>query len=138
MITSQNLLLRIQLGVIITYFIVKFWLRPFVLENEYGGSLKILVLSYPNYCEAIVGSIMIVFLLLLGNSKVKKDKFLLPEKYMPFFAVLIAGTYVILQEFKVHNLGGNNVYDIYDVGFSVVGLVTILCLLLYIQPKISL
>ena len=30
---------------------------------------------------------------------------------------------MLTQEFKLHNLGGNNVYDPYDVVASIVGLV---------------
>jgi len=116
---------------------VKFGLRPFVLENDYGGILKIFVLSYPNFCEAVAGTIMLFFFLLIINSKFKRKKFKLQEKYMPYVSVLIAGIYVLLQEFKVHNLGGNNVFDIYDVIFSLVGLITILCILIHIGPKIQ-
>ena len=37
-------------------------------------------------------------------------------------AVVIASIYVISQELKFHNLGGNNVYDSYDLIASILGL----------------
>ena len=37
-------------------------------------------------------------------------------------AVVIATIYVISQELKFHNLGGNNVYDPYDLIASITGL----------------
>lgn len=116
---------------------MKFIVRPFVLENDYGGFIKIVVLSYPNFCEAVVGTIMIAFILLVINSRVSGGEWKLREKYIPFVSFLIAGAYVLLQEYKVHNLGGNNVFDSYDVIFSVVGLVVILGVLVYIGPKVK-
>lgn len=38
-------------------------------------------------------------------------------------AVCIASMYVISQELKFHNLGGNNVYDPYDIAASLIGLI---------------
>ncbi|MEZ5288410.1 MAG: hypothetical protein R2712_27110 [Vicinamibacterales bacterium] len=38
-------------------------------------------------------------------------------------SVAITGAYVVLQEVKVHNLGGRNVYDPNDVVASIIGLV---------------
>ena len=67
------------------------------------------------------------------NSKVGIKSFKHREKYIPFVSVLISGTYVLLQEYKVHNLGGNNVFDMYDVIFSIVGLIVILSLLIYLD-----
>jgi hypothetical protein len=136
MITSQNILLRVQLVVSVSYIIVKFLIRPTVIDNEYTGLVKIFVLSYPNFCEAVVGTIFVAFLLLLINSKIVQGDFVLQEKYIPFISVLISGIYVLLQEFKVHNIGGNNVYDPYDVLFSILGLLVTLLFLNIIKPRV--
>jgi hypothetical protein len=44
-------------------------------------------------------------------------------------ATLIAGTYVLAQEFKLHSVGGNNVYDFNDVLASILGLVVVYLML---------
>lgn len=44
------------------------------------------------------------------------------DTYLHIIAVGIAAIYVLSQEFKFHNLGGNNVYDLYDVIASIIGL----------------
>ena len=51
-------------------------------------------------------------------------------------ATFLAAIYVILQEFKIHNLGGRNIYDPYDVIFSVLGLIAAYLLLLFLKPRI--
>ena len=51
-------------------------------------------------------------------------------------ATAAAAVYVILQEFKIHNLGGENVYDPYDVVFSVIGLITAYLILHTLKPRI--
>ncbi len=135
MITSQQILLRIQLLVIVSYVIVKFYFRPLILENAHGGVLKIFVLSYPNFCEAVVGTIFITFILLLLNRKLNKNSFRSFEKFIPFLATLFSGGYVILQELKIHNFGGSNTYDINDIIFSIIGLISTFILLQYLQPK---
>lgn len=135
MITAQQTLLRIQLGVIAAYMVVKFFLRPLVLESEYGGLLQIFVLSFPNFCEAVAGTIFITFaVLLLKNRFFVNSK--LKEKQLYLISVLLAGVYVLLQEFKIHNLGGNNIYDPFDVVFSIFGLLTVLYILNRLNPKI--
>ena len=42
--------------------------------------------------------------------------------YIHILAVSIAAFYVISQELKFHNIGGNNVYDPYDLIASIIGL----------------
>ena len=44
------------------------------------------------------------------------------DEYFYFVAVGLASIYSVTQEFKYHNLGGNNVYDPYDVIASLIGL----------------
>jgi hypothetical protein len=42
--------------------------------------------------------------------------------YVYLTALILASIYVISQEFELHNIGGNNVYDPYDLVASIVGL----------------
>jgi len=114
---------------------VKFLIRPIVIENEITGLIKIFSMSYPNFCEAIAGTIVIAFMLLVINGKFGKKGLGLKEEYIPLISILTSGIYVLLQEFKIHNIGGTNVYDPYDVIFSIIGLIIAYGLLLYVKPK---
>jgi hypothetical protein len=52
-------------------------------------------------------------------------------------AVTFAGIYVITQELKIHNLGGQNIYDPNDVVFSILGLIIGFSIVLYFDRKLS-
>lgn len=52
-----------------------------------------------------------------------------PNFAIYLLATLLAGTYVLTQEFKLHNLGGRNVYDPYDALASIIGIVGMLLVL---------
>ena len=121
-----------------SYFIVKFIIRPLVVGNETLRLIDIIAFSYPNFCEAVVGVIFLTFILLVTKGMLIKrnSNLVIKEKSLYQTAVLIAGIYVILQEFKIHNLGGENIFDINDVLFSILGLITIYLALLKIEPKI--
>jgi len=121
--------------VILSYFVIKFFVRPIVLENKDSGLAKIFVLSFPNFCEAVAGSIVTVFVLLIINKRIVKEGFRLKEKHLYLISILISGIYVLLQEFKIHNLGGLNVYDPYDVLFSILGLIVAFFLFKNIEPR---
>lgn len=47
----------------------------------------------------------------------------IPDLAVYLLATIIAGTYVLTQEFNLHALGGRNVYDPYDAVASLIGLV---------------
>ena len=55
----------------------------------------------------------------------------LKETSIYLISVSLAALYVISQELKFHNLGGNNVYDVNDVIASVLGLVFMLVTMLF-------
>ncbi len=126
---------RILLGIVVVFIINKMLLRPYVLENDFPEYLNIFVLSFPNLCEAIAGSILLVNLGLYGNQMFLKPTFRVKEHVIYKVSILVAAIYVILQEFKIHNLGGRNTYDPYDVLFSVMGLVIAYALFHYLKPK---
>ena len=130
------ILVRIQLGVIVTFIANKVWIRPFVLENDFAAPINTFVLSYPNFCEAAVGTILLSYMGLV--LKHHGFPFLVESKNATIYviATLFAAIYVILQEFKIHNLGGRNIYDPYDVLFSVLGLIAAYLLLLFLKPRI--
>lgn len=129
-------MLRIQLGIITSFVVVKFLLRPFVLEHRFPGALQVFVLSYPNFCEAIVGSIAVHFVLLLAKrSFLPKQS--ISSNWINALSITLTAAYVISQELKIHNLGGENVYDPYDVLFSVFGLIVASIILFKIRAETS-
>lgn len=71
-----------------------------------------------------MGTIVITGLMHLGKWRLGWFK-TLTEKNIYNTAVSLASIYVITQEFKIHNLGGTNIYDPNDVIASIIGLVFI-------------
>lgn len=131
---ENKTLIRIYIGVLLSFFANKFVVRPLVLENDYAAPFKIFVLSYPNFCEAVVGSLLLanIGLVMVVRNAALRTQLTLARIYP--LAVLVTGIYVILQEFKIHNLGGRNTYDPYDVLFSIAGLVISYGILLVVKP----
>lgn len=130
--------LRIMFFVVLIFIFNKLYLRPYILENEFQELLDIFVLSFPNLCEAVIGSLIIVNISLFVKFRFLKQLSNIEENHIYLFSIVAAGVYVLLQEFKIHNLGGNNVYDPFDILFSLIGLVTVYFILLYIKPTTSL
>jgi len=128
--------LRIMFVVVIMFIFNKFFLRPYILENDFPEFINIFVLSLPNFCEAVVGGLLITNLSLFIKHKYLKTFSNVTNNFIYLFAVLFTAIYVILQEFKIHNLGGNNTYDPFDILFSVIGLITVYLLLIYFKPII--
>lgn len=110
----------------------RFVLRPFVLANDFPQLWQVIVLSLPNTVEAIVGTINIAVLLMIAKQRFapRLDQFSSTQLHL--LALLLAAVYVLTQEFKLHNLGGNNIFDPNDVIASVIGLLGMSLLLLKI------
>ena len=106
--------------IFVAFVLNKTMIRPEVLSWEQFDLLKIFVLSFPNFCEAVMGSMIITALIKMGiNAGYLDNAF---RRWGIELAILAAGIFVITQELKIHNLGGRNVYDPYDVLFSIIGL----------------
>ena len=111
-------------GISILVFILnKFYLRPWVLENELPELFRIIVYSIPNLIEAIVGTLILTGIFLQLRQNLHKKLGNIKDTYVHTLAVSISSAYVISQEIKFHSLGGNNVYDPYDLIASIIGLV---------------
>ena len=130
-------LARVEVIVLVLFVIVKFT-RPQVLASTAPEWLKIFTLSFPNLCEAIIGIMTITMLGLLFNKRQLSTEKQFKERSIYWFAAAFTSIYVITQEFKWHNLGGNNVYDPIDVLFSIIGVVIGLLLLFKIRPRLIL
>ena len=114
---------RYLFGIAIFVFILnKFYLRPWVLKNELSEFFQIIVFSIPNLIEAIIGTLILTGILLQIRQYFNKKTGHVKDTYIYLIAVCFSSFYVISQEFKFHNLGGNNVYDPYDLIASIIGL----------------
>jgi hypothetical protein len=129
-------LARIMFLVVVLFICNKLILRPYVLKNEFPEFVNVFVLSFPNLCEAVVGGLLLTNIGLYLKHKYLKAHSSITEHHVYLFAVLLTAVYVLLQELKVHNLGGNNVYDPFDMLFSVMGMGLAYFLLLYLKPRI--
>ena len=115
---------RYLFGVSILLFILnKLYLRPWVLENELSGFILLLVYSIPNLLEAIIGTLLLTGILFQLRQSYNEKIGNIKDINIRVLAVALATIYVISQELKLHNLGGNNVYDPYDLLASITGLI---------------
>jgi uncharacterized membrane protein YdcZ (DUF606 family) len=101
----------------------KNFLRPWVLESTLPQFFKIAVLSFPNFAEAVLGTIVLTMILLVLKSNFPKKTKNINANTIHWIALIIASIFVITQELKLHNLGGRNVYDPYDLIASIIGLI---------------
>jgi hypothetical protein len=126
-------LARIQIVFIALFAFFKF-IRPSVLEGDYPEWVKIMLLSLPNFFEGIIGVLILTGIGLYLNIKIFNPNKQIRLKIIYLAALILAGIYVISQEFKLHNLGGNNVFDENDVIFSLVGLIIGYSIVLSVKP----
>ncbi|GAA4272530.1 hypothetical protein U6A24_09730 [Aquimarina gracilis] len=127
-------LARVQLITLVPFIFFKA-VRPYVLKNDYPEFANIFVLSFPNFCEGIIGVMTVTMISLVIHHKLGSSKISISENYIYIIATLLSAVYVLLQEFRIHNLGGNNVFDPYDVVFSIIGLIIGYILLIKIKPR---
>ena len=113
---------RYMFGIVFALFILnKFYLRPWVIKNELPTLFQIVVFSIPNLIEAVLGMLVLTGVLLQLRQYFEQLKNI-KDSTIYLIAVGISSLYVISQELKFHNLGGNNVYDPYDLIASIIGL----------------
>ncbi len=123
---------RIQLYILIVFIFFKA-VRSSMLEKDMPKSIEVFLYSFPNFCEAILG---VLTLTMIGLYLTKKSK--IKNNMVYIISTILAAIFVITQELKIHNLGGNNIYDQNDLIFSVIGLVVGYVLITRLQPKLNL
>lgn len=102
----------------------KFILRPWILENTDYAVIHGAVYSLPNFCEAVMGVIILTNLAIFVRSAVKTLS-AISNPMIYNTATLTALFYVTTQEYGLHSLGGNNTFDPIDMLASILGLVFI-------------
>ena len=110
------------LGAIVVFVLNKFVVRPWVLKAGLPALFDVLVNSLPNLSEAIIGTLLLTGIGLQLRARSSGRLGDLPDTIVYLLAILVSGVYVLSQELKFHNLGGNNIYDPWDLLFSIVGL----------------
>lgn len=110
---------------IVMLAITKGFLRPWVNKGDFPQFFHIVLDSIPNFLEALTGIPVLTSILLVFRYRGFRWFSRLKDKAIYLLSLVLGATYVITQEFKVHNLGGKNVYDPNDVIASVIGLLLI-------------
>lgn len=103
------------------FILNKLYIRPWVIENELSAFFQIIVFSVPNLIEAILGTLVLTGILIHLRQYSEKTRHI-KDSSTYLLSVSISSLYVISQELKFHNLGGDNVYDPYDLIASIIGL----------------
>lgn len=85
--------------------------------------LQVATYSIPNFIEAIIGTLIVTGILFQVRLHFNQKLGFIKDVQVKLLAVGIASIYVITQELKFHHLGGDNVYDPYDLIASVLGLI---------------
>ena len=100
-----------------------------MLDYDSPTFLQILVFSIPNTFEAIIGMSNIAGLLMVAKLYFRPRFDGIPNLALYLLATVLVGTYVLTQEFRLHDLGGRNAYDPYDAVASIIGIVGTLLVL---------
>lgn len=127
-------LVRIQIVLTVLFVFFKL-IRPTVLKSQAPENFKKMLLSLPNFFESFIGILILTGIGLFLNDRLnRKNQF--QAKTIYIVASILAGIYVITQELKIHNLGGNNVYDQNDLVYSGIGLLVGYWLVFTLKPRI--
>ncbi len=126
-------LARIQIVLIILFVFFKF-IRPTVLNSNSSEWIKTVLLSLPNFFEAVIGTLILTAIGLYLNLRILSRKRQIKRNVIYAMAPVLGGIYVITQELKIHNLGGDNIFDRNDIVFSIIGLVIGYLIVIYIKP----
>ncbi|MEQ9090178.1 MAG: hypothetical protein RIE52_03765 [Balneola sp.] len=113
----------------VLFFTLKIWFRPWIREQEGFEYLKLIANSFPNYVEAYLGTFTIVAFLTIA--KLKNISWIKDLSNITIYTLstIFTGLFVITQEMKIHNLGGENIYDFNDVIASIIGLIIVFTML---------
>lgn len=122
---------RIELIIIAVFALFKI-IRKSALENTSSETIRIFLLSFPNFCEGVIGVLTLTMIGLIISKYLN-----IGYSAIYLLATVIAAVYVITQELKFHNLGGKNVYDPNDLVFSIIGLLVGYIIVHKLQPRID-
>lgn len=119
----KSYLFRLYVGALGFFAVNKLIIRPVTSDASVPRWLEVLIYSSPNLVEAVVGMTTVAVLLLLARRRVGRGWSWASDSVIYGLSALLAGSYVLSQEFKLHDLGGRNVFDPLDAAASAVGVV---------------
>ncbi len=126
-------LARIQMAVTIVFIFFKF-IRPPVLQSNSPEIFKIVLLSLPNFFEAIIGVLTVTGIGLVINGQLNK-KYAMTANYIYILTAVLAGIYVIFQELNIIKIRTNTTMDPNDIIFSIIGLIVGCLFIQHIKPQ---
>jgi len=133
MLTHFRPLVIIPIVAILTFAILK-QLRPDLAQAFPGVTFEVILYSFLNFAEGLVGFLCLAMLLTMASHEGGTASRLLTLPRVCVLAFLGAGSYVVSLEVGLHNPGGDQIYDLYDVYFSIAGVVTGLVAFLRQKP----
>jgi len=95
---------------------------------------RVFLYSFPNFCEGVIGVFILTGIGIYFRAKLYHS---ISYKVLYFIAAGMALIYTITQEVKLHHLGGKNIYDPYDVLFSILGVGVGLLIVMRMQPLVK-
>ena len=110
---------------VVSFLLHRHFVRTWVLQSYDSGIFVIVVNSFPNFLEAIIGSISLSGLGLLFKNRGAEWS---PEKETTAFfnwVTIVATIYVITQELNWYSITRENIFDPYDIVASILGLLII-------------
>lgn len=105
----------LQLLVILLFLVFR-WIRVAVHPKEPLTLFELFLLSFPNFCESVVGVLLLTCLGLFINQYLQWN-----TKLVYGLAALCAGIFVLFHEIPPSFAGGANIYDPNDILFSIMG-----------------
>ena len=92
--------------------------------------LDVALHSFPNFCEGVIGIITVTLIGLFINKSFKKK-----ERMIYVSSAILTLAYVLAQEYNVHSIGGQNTFDVFDVIFSITGVLLGFLSIVHLQPR---
>tara|TARA_R110000868_G_scaffold304437_7_gene565042 strand:+ start:12473 stop:12973 length:501 start_codon:yes stop_codon:yes gene_type:complete len=124
-------ILYTYLVVFLTFPIIKGILRPWAISTIPDSFFTTALFSYPNFAEAVLGlsSVSTILFVFRNWCRERFDRNLFQDEFLYLISGFLSAVFVITQELKIHDLGGENIYDINDIYASCIGLIFTLSLL---------
>lgn len=121
----------------ILVFVVVKHLRSELAQAFPSAAFKVFLYSFPNFAEGLVGFLALAMVLLLAAQRRRLARRFLSLPWICACAFFGSALYVISQELGLHDLGGHQSYDAYDILFSIAGLIAGLIAFLGLWPARS-
>jgi hypothetical protein len=124
-VTIKTYLRYLSALVLLAYLLNRHVIKPQVLGKTEPKAVIVLVNSFPNLAEAIIGTLILTGMGMAIRKYSTNVINRVSDSTVYLVVSLVAGLYVVTQELNWHNFRGPNVFDRYDIFASLVGLVLV-------------